>query len=247
MKKQILLDIKKPCSENWESFTLSSTGGFCSSCSKTVIDFTKMNDEQILNFFAHQKEKTCGRLRSDQLKHYSYAEPAYIKPGLNLLKAGLLSLFISLASRPGVAQTPEGPKFKIVQPVTQLVQPATTQEKVAPIDVDYLIKGVVKSKDDDSPMAGVNILAKGTTDGTVSDIEGRFVFPRRLKEGEILVFSFIGFETQEYAVKKATENIELSMSMELSCVMLGDVAMEEVYQPKQSGIKRAWQKVKGLF
>ncbi|HEV8511928.1 MAG TPA: carboxypeptidase-like regulatory domain-containing protein [Cyclobacteriaceae bacterium] len=246
MKTQILLDIKKPCSENWESFTSTSAGGFCSSCSKTVIDFTKMTDSEILNFFSNQKDKTCGRFRSDQLKHYSYAEPAYIKPGLNLLKAGLLSLFIFLASRPSVAQTPEGPKFKIVQPATQLVQPTTTQEKVAPIDVDHLIKGIVKSKDDGSSMAGVNIYVKGGTEGTVSDADGQFVFPRRLNEGEVLILSFLGFETVEYVVKKdATETIELSMG--LSCIVLGEVAADQVYQPKQSSIKRALQKVKIIF
>jgi len=240
MKKQILLDIKKPCSENWQSFTPTSVGGFCNSCSKTVIDFTRMTDEEIMNYFNHQTKQTCGRFRSDQLKHYSYTESLNIKPGFSLFKAALVSLFVFLASRPGFATpTNQGPKLEVVQSFHQ-------QEKNIPADTDYLIKGIVKSKDDGLPMAGVNIYLKGGTEGTVSDSDGQFIFPRRLREGEVLIFSFIGFETMEYIVKKdATETIELTMA--LSCTVLGAVAVEEVYQSKQSGIKKAWQKVKGLF
>jgi len=240
MKKQILLDIKKPCSENWASFTPTTDGGFCSSCSKTVIDFTNMNNDEILNFFNNQTKQTCGRFRVDQLKQYAYAEPLRIKPGFSLFKVGLLSLFVFLASRPGFAvPTNEKPKLEVVRSLDQ-------QEKNTLDDTDYLIKGTVKSKDDGLPIAGVNIYVKGGTEGTVSDSDGQFVFPRRLKEGEVLIFSFIGFETMEYTVKKdATETIELTMG--LSCTVLGAVAVEEVYQPKQSGIKKTWQKVKGFF
>jgi len=241
MKNQISLDIKKPCSENWESFTSTSDGGFCSSCSKTVIDFTKMNDDEILNFFNNQTKQTCGRFRSDQLKHYTYSKPLNIRPGFSLLKAGLISLFVFLASRPSfAAPTNERAKLEVVQSFDQ-------QEKNRPVDLDYLIKGVVKSKDDGQPMPGVNILVKGSTEGTISDANGQFVFPRRLKEGDVLIFSFIGFDTMEYVVRKdANETIELTMGLSYS-IMLGEVAVEQVYKPKQSGIKRTWQKVKSLF
>jgi hypothetical protein len=241
MKKQILLDIKRPCSENWESFTPTSPGGFCSSCSKTVIDFTKMTDEEILRFFNKQTMQACGRFRSDQLKLYPYAELSHIKPGFSLLKAGLLSLFVFFACRPGIA-TPTHQRSKV-----EIVQPLDQHEKNTSRDAGYLIKGIVKSKEDGLPIAGVNIWAKGTTDGVATDAEGRFEFPRRLKEGEVLVFSFIGFNTMEYIVKKdANETIELTMGMSY-CILMGEVAVDEVYQPKQSSIKRAWQKMKGLF
>jgi hypothetical protein len=240
MKKQILLTIQRPCSENWGSFTPTSDGGFCSSCSKTVIDFSKMNDDEILNFFNGRSTQTCGRFRSDQLKHYSFTGPSHIRPCFSLLKAGLLSLFVLLASRPSFAiPSYQGPKLEVVQSHDH-------QEKYSPVDSDHLIKGVVKSKEDGLPMAGVNIYLKGGGEGTVSDADGQFVFPRRLKEGEVLIFSFIGFDPIEYVVRKdATETIELAMG--LSSTVLGAVAVDEVYQPKQSGIKRAWKKVKGLF
>lgn len=47
-------------------------------------------------------------------------------------------------------------------------------------------------------LIGVSILVKGTSRGTVSDAEGKFSIVA--KDGEVLVFSFIGFKKQEVTV-----------------------------------------------
>ena len=60
------------------------------------------------------------------------------------------------------------------------------------------IRGRVTSGDDGSPLPGVSVLVKGTTEGTVTDIEGNFVL-QTMGDG-ILQFSFIGYETQEVPV-----------------------------------------------
>jgi hypothetical protein len=66
-------------------------------------------------------------------------------------------------------------------------------------DIDQnKISGTVESGTGES-MPGVNILEKGTTNGTTTDVDGRFSIS--VSEGDaILVFSFIGFVTQEVAV-----------------------------------------------
>lgn len=44
-------------------------GKFCAACSKQVIDFTLMSDQQILNYFSKASEgNTCGRFANDQLQ-----------------------------------------------------------------------------------------------------------------------------------------------------------------------------------
>ncbi len=48
------------------------------------------------------------------------------------------------------------------------------------------------------PMPGVNVLIKGTTRGVSSDING--VFQLKVDQSDVLVFSFIGYETKEVAV-----------------------------------------------
>lgn len=61
------------------------------------------------------------------------------------------------------------------------------------------ISGRVTATDDGSALPGVNIVVKGTTNGTVTDSNGeyRITIPT---SAEALVFSFIGFQTQEVAI-----------------------------------------------
>ncbi len=49
-------------------------------------------------------------------------------------------------------------------------------------------------------LPGVTVLVKGTTKGTVTNIDGFFNIPA-VKNGEILVFSFVGMTSQEFEVK----------------------------------------------
>ena len=53
-------------------------------------------------------------------------------------------------------------------------------------------------------MPGVNILEKGTTNGTTTDADGRFSLNVE-GDNSVLVFSFIGYETQEVAVGSRTD------------------------------------------
>ncbi|MGC1240572.1 MAG: SusC/RagA family TonB-linked outer membrane protein [Chryseosolibacter sp.] len=60
------------------------------------------------------------------------------------------------------------------------------------------VTGQVTSQDDGSGIPGVNVVEKGTTNGTVSDIDGNFSI--NVAENATLVFSFVGFAGQEIAV-----------------------------------------------
>ena len=57
-------------------------------------------------------------------------------------------------------------------------------------------------------LPGVNVVIKGTTTGTTTDLDGNYRLS--VDEGATLVFSFVGFETQEVAVG-ARSTIDLSM------------------------------------
>jgi hypothetical protein len=69
--EKINIQIDKPCSENFNDFAKTDTGGFCKSCKKNVVDFTKMSDQEIFNYFDSEKSKTCGVFLESQLKSYS--------------------------------------------------------------------------------------------------------------------------------------------------------------------------------
>lgn len=61
---------------------------------------------------------------------------------------------------------------------------------------DRVITGKVTSSEDGSSLPGVNVVIKGTTNGTVTDIDGNYKLSVP-EDGGTLVFSFIGLETQE--------------------------------------------------
>ena len=68
------------------------------------------------------------------------------------------------------------------------------------------VTGRVQSKSGE-PLIGVNVVEKGTTNGTVTDLDGNYSL--RTEKGKTLVFSYIGFLTQENVVKGARMNITL--------------------------------------
>lgn len=69
------------------------------------------------------------------------------------------------------------------------------------------VTGVVTDKTGE-PLIGVNVLEKGTTNGTVTDIDGKFTV--NMPQGKTLVFSFIGFVTQEIKVTSNVVNVVLN-------------------------------------
>lgn len=73
------------------------------------------------------------------------------------------------------------------------------------------VRGVVTDKAGE-PLIGVNVLEKGTTNGTVTDIDGKYTV--NVPKGKTLVFSFIGFATQEIKVDSKVLNVTLNEDTE---------------------------------
>lgn len=226
--KNIQLTIPEACNESWKSFESRPEGGFCSRCSKTVIDFTAMSDSALIAYLKQQSGEVCGRFRKEQLTTYTL-DPA-IKPGFNLLRAGLIGALILGTNT----------LFAIPKPATEFIQ---TVPNFTASDTTKIIKGFVRDQDTKDPMPGVNILLKNTTIGTTSDAEGYFEFPVKLKAGDILVFSFIGMKTEEYPIGPLTNSsieIPMAVDIELTCemVVMGAVAINEEYVPKPGILKK---------
>ncbi len=240
--KHLSLSIPQACSENWNSFTPRGQGGFCTSCNKTVIDFTNMNDEEIFGYFTTNATQTCGRFRPQQLKAYQQQVLPKIRPGLTLLKAGVLSLLFVFVSKQGSANLPPA------KTNTEIHYQGKQFNESTPIIADnYTIRGVVTDPYDNQPVAGVNILLKGTNVGVTTDINGQFEFPQKLKEGDVLIFSFIGYDTQQYRVIK-TDSQVLEVKITLEYVhLMGEVVVNSAYTEPTSDIVRWWKKVKNLF
>ncbi len=80
------------------------------------------------------------------------------------------------------------------------------------------ITGTTKDAADGSSLPGVTVLLKGTTSGTISDIDGKYSI--KAKAGQVLVFSFIGYTTQEITV--GTQKV-IDVSLKSSTTALEEV------------------------
>lgn len=69
------------------------------------------------------------------------------------------------------------------------------------------IKGVVVDSQGEA-LIGVSVMVKGTTTGTITDIDGSFDL--KAKIGDILLFSYIGYTQQEFTIKN-TSSIKITM------------------------------------
>ena len=78
---------------------------------------------------------------------------------------------------------------------------------------EHTVKGIVN--DEQGPLADVNVIEKGTRNGTVTNAKGEFTFPSKLKTGAVLVFSYLGYETQEITIKADTKFIRLELNEDL--------------------------------
>ncbi|EAZ80838.2 SusC/RagA family TonB-linked outer membrane protein [Algoriphagus machipongonensis] len=88
-----------------------------------------------------------------------------------------------------------------------------------PLYAQQSIKGKVTSQEDGEPLPGVSILIQGTTTGAVTDIDGNYSISVPNSES-VLVFSFIGFESQ---TRRVGNNSEINVTLAYSSSELDEV------------------------
>jgi len=87
---------------------------------------------------------------------------------------------------------------------------ALTTGNLRPVQ-DFQVTGYVKDSEGNA-LVGVNVLVKGTNQGVVTDLEGRYVIEVKT-ENSTLVFNYLGFNSQEVIVGNKREiNVELAES-----------------------------------
>lgn len=91
-----------------------------------------------------------------------------------------------------------------------------------------------------NPIPGVSVTLKNTTKGTVTDASGRFQL--NLTKGDVLVFSYIGFESQELVYN---DQPTLDISLKEANSQLGEVVVIGYGAVKQKNVTGAIVQVKG--
>lgn len=75
---------------------------------------------------------------------------------------------------------------------------------------EVVVTGAVVDATDGSPLIGINVLVRGSSVGTITDVEGKFSL-NVPEESKALVFSCIGYQEQEVALKSKQKMLNVSM------------------------------------
>ena len=90
-----------------------------------------------------------------------------------LIRSLMISVLLGAAGT--IAANPTGPETMVVQQGSK-------------------VTGLVE--DQMGPVAGASVVVKGTTVGTITDIDGKFTLDN-VRRGAVIVISFVGLATQE--------------------------------------------------
>ena len=74
----------------------------------------------------------------------------------------------------------------------------------------FTVQGKVTDAKTNEALVGVSVVEKGTTNGVVTDIDGRFLLPKMSPNGT-LIFSYIGFISQDIEVKSSEKTLNIAL------------------------------------
>ncbi|MCB9304400.1 MAG: von Willebrand factor type A domain-containing protein [Lewinellaceae bacterium] len=92
----------------------------------------------------------------------------------------------------------------------------TATQSSTPTTQAFTLKGIVVDKDSGDPLVGANVLIKGTTQGTVTDFDGKFQL-EVLEKCVSLEVSYVGYEPQ--SIKKACAGKDIRVAMNAAQVL----------------------------
>lgn len=107
---------------------------------------------------------------------------------------------------------------------------------------DRTVSGKVTAAEDGSGLPGVNVVVKGTTNGTVTDSNGAYSL-NVPSEGQFLVFTFIGLKSEEVQIGDRT-SVDISLSLDVT--QLSEVVVTALNIPRdKASLGYSTQQVKG--
>lgn len=196
MRKAITINIPEPCHEDWKKMTPKEQGRHCAACNKTVIDFTKKTDEQIIKTF-ETEEKLCGRFKNQQLNRKIVLSRKDKNCYLSWVASGLFA-FMALGNQDIHAQG----KPKTMQ-IDSIKTPQVKGKIATSVLNKKIINGNVSTATDGLPLPGATLTIKGKKVSTQTDFYGNFKIKARL--GDTLVANFIGMDKIETVVDNKNE------------------------------------------
>ena len=103
------------------------------------------------------------------------------------------------------------------------------------------VKGQVWDDALGEPMIGVNVSEQGTTNGVITDIDGRFSID--VRDNATLLFSFIGYRDESYTIDGAMDDLRIVMRVDSE--MLEEIVVVGYGQQKKASSVGSITQAKG--
>jgi len=203
MARYLKLQIPSSCKENWNNMHPDQNGRHCFSCQKSVVDFTQMTDNELVNYFKSHQGSTCGRFTESQLNK-DIPFPRKPLPWIKYFFQFSLPAFLF-----SVKSTGEASKLPIPMEIT----PVIPKGEVAIAVRDTLAAYGYVYDDNGTPLAEATVVVKGTKKGTLTDERGRFFF-NDIDFPATLLVTYAGFVPS--ALQLATAEVAANIKLQLT-------------------------------
>ncbi len=202
--QKLQLSIPEPCHENWQQMTATEKGRFCNACAKEVVDFSKMTDIQVLNYFTTiTNENVCGRALPEQLDR-TISRTDTPKKKL-FWYWNYIIMFFMLFGKGNAVKAQGG--IRPGTEITPVKQNDIRGQMVAGETGSRVISGKVTDIDG-NPISFASIKIKGTNTGVSADANG--VYMIKVSHNDILIISGASFMSIEVPVgMKKVVNVSL--------------------------------------
>ena len=166
----------------------------------------------IANSFNHSSlKKRITMMIKKKSNPWARLKYAYVLP--------LAAVAVAAFARPEVSNELAEISNAKVNDLTSIVKAEEVKSVENSSDEKFKLSGtVVEAARKNLPVMGASVIIKGTTMGTLTDMDGKFTLP--VKKGDVIQVSFVGYQTQSVVVKDETS---------LTILMRDDVqSMEEM-------------------
>jgi hypothetical protein len=221
----IKIKIDTPCHENWDKMQEEEKGKFCLSCQKVVVDFSRMTNEEIINYFEQNAgKKTCGRIAIHQHNTPISNYRKVITPWFNRYVAGFL-MAIGFYN-PAKAQTNTGPIENHMMKGEIAVNPVRQTNK------KFMINGRVLDMSSTKPIKSAIVRINGSDIKVTTDKNGSYSIniPVRYQTPDLqLTISHAGYEDGfeiHIDQTKTSVNIVTKLYLVIPDHLMGDVMIE---------------------
>ena len=112
----------------------------------------------------------------------------------------LAAVAVAAFARPEVSNKLDEISSVKVNDLTSIVKAEEVKSMEISSDEKLKVSGTVLAADTKVPVMGASVIIRGTTNGTLTDLDGKFVLTG-LKKDDVIQVSFVGFQTRSVIIK----------------------------------------------